>query len=234
MSAYAAALLVAVLATLVMEHAGFPNHMHSSRFYMATGAVFPIMLVATARASPLKWGATTTAAFYMANVLAMLWILELFPAQSKLAPVFNPATHMVPPPFPLLLVVPALVIDVMVRRLGRGRDWLLAGVAGLVFVVVMLGVHWFWAEFMLSPAARNGVFGADRWDYSARLGPWRYQYWNLDGGGSGTFKWGRAGNVVDAFNAALFARGLGIAALIAMVSSRLGLWLGTWMSELKR
>ena len=87
---------------------------------------------------------------------------------------------------------------------------------------------------MLSPAARSGLFGADRWDYSVRLGPWRYQYWNLDGGASGTFKWGRAGNVVDAFSPLLFARGLGIAALIAMVSSRLGLWLGTWMSELKR
>ncbi len=234
LSAYAAGLLVAVLATLVMEHAAFPNHMHSARFYMATAAVFPLMLVASARASPLRWGATLTAAFYMSIVLAMLWILELFPAQSKLAPVFNPATHMVPPPFPLLLVVPAVLIDVLQRRVGNRHDWLLAAVTGLAFVAVMLAVHWFWAEFMLSPAARNGVFGADRWDYSVRLGPWQYQYWNLDGGASGTFKWGRAGNVVGAFSPALFARGLGIAVLIAMVSSRLGLWLGTWMSELKR
>lgn len=232
--AYAAGLLVVVLATLVMEHAGFPNHMHSARFYMVTAAVFPFMLVASARASSLKWGATTTAAFYMAIVLAMLWILELFPAQSRLAPVFNPATHMVPPPFPLLLIIPGVLIDLLLRRVGTGRDWRLAVAIGLGFVAVMLVVHWFWAEFMLSPAARNGVFGADRWDYSARLGPWRYQYWNLDGGASGTFKWGRAGNVVDAFSPVLFARRLGIAALIATLSSRLGLWWGTWLSELKR
>ncbi len=227
---------VCIWSTFVMlvSAPAFPNHMHSARFYMATAAVFPLMLVASARASPLRWGATLTAAFYMSIVLAMLWILELFPAQSKLAPVFNPATHMVPPPFPLLLVVPAVLIDVLQRRVGNRHDWLLAAVTGLAFVAVMLAVHWFWAEFMLSPAARNGVFGADRWDYSVRLGPWQYQYWNLDGGASGTFKWGRAGNVVGAFSPALFARGLGIAVLIAMVSSRLGLWLGTWMSELKR
>ena len=234
LGAYAAGLLVVVLATLVMEHAGFPNHMHSSRFYMATGAILPFMVVAIARASTLKWGGTLTAAFYMGIVLTMLWLLELFPAQSRLAPVFNPASHMVPPPFPLLLIVPALLIDLLLRSMGRGRDWLTAALVGLTFVAVMLVVHWFWAEFMLSPAARNAVFGADRWDYSARLGAWRYQYWNLDGSASGTFKWGRAGDVVGAFSPVLFVRGLGIAALVAMVSSRLGLWLGTWLSDLKR
>jgi hypothetical protein len=232
--AYAAGLLLVVLATLVMEHAGFPNHMHSSRFYVATSAVVPIFLVAIARASTLRWGATAAAAVYMGVVLAMLWILPLFPAQSKLAPVYNPATHMVPPPFPLLLVAPALLIDVLVRRIGRERDWLLGALVGLTFVAVMLAVHWFWAEFLFSPAARNAVFGADQWDYSVRLGAWRYQYWNLDGGTTGTFKWGRAGNVVATFAPAAFARGLGIATLVAMVSSRLGLWWGTWMTGMKR
>ncbi|MBF8305708.1 MAG: hypothetical protein HW398_896 [Acidobacteria bacterium] len=231
---YGAGLIVVVVATLVMEHAGFPNHMHSSRFYLVTGAVAPVFLVAIARSSALRWGATATAMFYMVIVLAMLWILPLFPAQSKLAPVYNPATHMVPPPFPLLLIAPALLIDVVLRRFGREHDWLLALLSGLVFVAVMLVVHWFWAEFLLSPGARNGAFGADQWDYSARLGAWRYQYWNLDGGAAGTFKWGRAGDVTDTFKPVLFARGLGVATLVAVVSSRLGLWWGNWLTTVKR
>jgi len=217
-----------------MEHAGFPNHMHSSRFYKVSGAVFPFVLVAIARAAKLRWGATATALVYMAIVAAMVWILPLFPAQSKLAPVYNPATHMIPPPFPLLLVAPALVIDALTRRVGRGRDWRLACLLGVTFVVVMLVVHWFWAEFMLSPAARNPVFGADQWDYSARLGAWRYQYWNLDGGAAGTFKWGRAGDVTDTLRWALLIRGLGVATVVAIVSSRLGLWWGNWMCTVKR
>jgi hypothetical protein len=234
LSAYGAGLIVVVVATLVMEHAGFPNHMHSSRFYKVSGAAFPIFLVAIGRASTLRWGASATALAYMGIVLAMLWILPLFPAESKLAPVYNPATHMVPPPFPLLLIAPALVIDVVHRRSGRRRDWLLAAVLGLAFVAVMLVVHWFWAEFLLSPGARNPVFGADQWDYSSRLGAWRYQYWNLDGGAAGTFKWGRTGDVADTFNPALFARGVGIATVVAIASSRLGLWWGDWMTTVKR
>jgi len=232
--AFAAGLITTVIATLVIEHAGFPNHMHSSRFYKVSGAVFPFVLVAIARAAKLRWGATATALVYMAIVAAMVWILPLFPAQSKLAPVYNPATHMIPPPFPLLLVAPALVIDALTRRVGRGRDWRLACLLGVTFVVVMLVVHWFWAEFMLSPAARNPVFGADQWDYSARLGAWRYQYWNLDGGAAGTFKWGRAGDVTDTLRWALLIRGLGVATVVAIVSSRLGLWWGNWMCTVKR
>jgi hypothetical protein len=231
---YGAGLLVVIVATLVMEHAAFPNHMHSSRFYVVTGAVLPLFLVAVARASTLKWGATATAAVYMAVVLAMLWILPLFPAQPKLAPVYNPVTHMVPPPFPLLLVAPALAVDALLRRVGRGHDWLLAGALGIAFVAVMLAVHWIWAEFLLSPVARNRVFGADQWEYTVSLGNWQYQFWNLDGGGPGTFKWGRAGDVVGAFQPGLFARGLGIAAVAATVSARLGLWWGTWMSLVRR
>jgi len=81
---------------------------------------------------------------------------------------------------------------------------------------VMIAVHWYWAEFLLSPYARNFVFGVDKWDYSTRLGPWRYQYWNLDRGGF------------------LLLRGLVVAAVYATVSARLGLWWGAGMSRIKR
>ena len=67
----------------------------------------PLILVATSRPSRLRWPATTTATIYMGIVLALMWTLQLFPATARLAPIYNPVTHMVPPPFPLLLIVPA-------------------------------------------------------------------------------------------------------------------------------
>ena len=178
--------------------------------------VIPIFLVAFARALRLKWPATTVALLYMAIILVTMWVTQLFPAQPMLAPIYNPVTHMVPTPFPLLLVFPALAIDLLVQRFGEDRDWTLSIAIGVAFVAVMLAVHWYWAEFLLSPAARNFVFGADKWDYSSRLGEWRYEYWNLDASLPRLFQ------------------GLALAVVYASVSARIGLWWGKGMSRIRR
>lgn len=220
--AYAAGIVVALAAILIQEEAAVGNTMHGSDFYRLTAMVLPIFLVAFARASRLKWPATTIAILYMGIVLLNMWIIQLFPAQPRLAPIYNPVTHMVPTPFPLLLVFPAIAIDLLIQRFGNKRDWTLSIALGVAFVLVMLAVHWFWGEFLISPAARNWIFGADQWDYNSRLGPWRYQFWNLDRDASGNF------------SAILFARGIGIAIVYAIVASRVGLWWGKGMALIKR
>jgi hypothetical protein len=220
--AYAAGIVVSLAAILIEEEAAYGNAMHGSSFYTFTAVVFPIFLVAFARASRLKWPAMITALLYMGIVLVNMWIIQLFPAQPRLAPIYNPVTHMVPSPFPLLLVFPAIAIDLLIQRFGKDRDWTLSIALGVAFVVVMLAVHWFWGDFLVSPAARNWVFGADQWDYSSRLGSWRYEFWNLD----------RDAN--RDFSAMLFARGLGIAIIYAIISSRVGLWWGKGMARIKR
>jgi hypothetical protein len=219
--ATAAAVLVTMGGTAIMEYAGFPNDSHNALFYQVTAGVFPILLLGTARAGRLRWPATTTALLYTGIVLVMSWILQLFPATAKLAPIYNPVTHMVPPPFPLLLVIPAAGLDLLLRWWGPGRDWRLALMARPLFVVLML-VHWWWAEFLISPHARNWFFGADQWDYSLRLGDWRYKYWNLDKDAAGVW------------SPRLFFKGLLIATGIAFASSRLGLWWGNWMQRVRR
>src|SRR2546422_3496941 len=40
-----------------------------------------------------SWAATAAAAAYLAISLVMIWVLQLFPATPKLAPVFNPVTQ---------------------------------------------------------------------------------------------------------------------------------------------
>jgi hypothetical protein len=219
--AMAAGILLAMHATVIMEYASFGNHMHGSTFYRVTALGIPAILVATARASRMRWPATTIAAIYMAIVLMLVWTLQLFPAEAKLAPIYNAVTRMVPPPFPLLVIAPAIIIDLLMRRV-RGHDWRLALAIGVSFVLVMLAVHWFFGEFLLSPYARNFVFAADQWDYTERLGDWRYQFWNLDRDARG------------AWSPGLFARGLGISVLTAIVSARVGLWWGSGMARVQR
>ena len=222
MYAYAAGILITMIATVIQEDASVGNQMHASKFYIITGWVIPLFLIGLARGSRLRWPATTITAIYSGITLVMSWILQLFEATPMLAPIYNPVTHMVPPAFPLLIVIPAVAVDLLMRRFGRRNDWKLAALLGLTWVAIMVTVHWFWAEFLLSPAARNYFFGADQWSYTNRLGPWRYEYWNLDRDSAG--KW----------SALAFARGIGIAVVVSMIAARLSLWWGNGLSRVKR
>lgn len=222
MYAYAAGILITMIATVIQEDASVGNHMHGSKFYIITGWVIPLFLIGLSRASRLKWPATTITAIYMVITLAMSWILQAFPATPKLAPIFNPVTHMIPPSFPLLIIVPAFAVDVLMKRSGIRNDWKLAAAIGVTWVALMLLVHWFWAEFLLSPAARNYFIGADQWSYTDTLGDWRYRYWTLDVDSAG--KW----------SASLFLKRLAIAVAVAMIASRISLFFGNGMTRVKR
>jgi hypothetical protein len=158
----------------------------------------------------------------MGIICLTIWTLQLFPAHAKLAPIYNVVTHMVPPDFPLLLVLPAFAIDLLVQRAGRGHEWVLAAGLGVSFLAVLFVVQWFFGEFLLSPAARNFFFAADQWPYMAQLGPWRYRFWGVPRDGAGN---------VDVF---VMTRGLSVAALISVASARVGLWWGSGMSRVMR
>ncbi len=222
MYVYAGGVLVVMAAIVATEFIARPNLMHGASFYQITAVIFPLLLLAVARASRLRWPVTMTALVYMGILAVMIWILQLFPATPRLAPIHNPVTRMVPLAFPLLLVIPAFALDLLRHRLGNRRDWVLATAAGVSFVAIMLAVHWFWAEFMLSPAARNFVFAADQWPYMSPLGPWRYEFWTLNT------------NAAGQWSPLLFTQGLGIALIAAILSSRLGLAWGNGMRRVRR
>ena len=215
LAAYTIAILLQNVSTIGIEQIGFANLAHNALYYQVAAGGVPLLLVAGGRGIRLRWPATTAAACYMAFSLVMIWILQLAPATPKLAPVFNPVTHLIPPPFPLVLIVPALTIDLAMQRVGRNHDWLLSLLLGVAFLGSFAVVQWFFAEFLLGPDARNYFFGMDQWDYSSRLGPWRYSFWRA-----------QTNPVTPA--------ALAIAALIAVASARIGLWWGNWMARLRR
>jgi uncharacterized membrane protein len=156
----------------------------------------------------------------MVVACAMSWILPLFAAQPKLAPIFNPVTHMVPPPFPLLLIFPALAVDLVLYGKPEARGWKRVGVAlliGAVFLAVLMAVQWFFSKFLLSPAADNWFFvggGTRVWDFGARLGDWTTRFWH----GENPFA----------------VKNLTICVLLAAGTSWLGLLLGGWMRRVQR
>lgn len=205
---YAAGAVLSMLTILLTEYS-YPNAQHSAFFYKVSCGVYPVLLVAAARASRLRWAATLTAAFYMLITLAMVWILPLFPAQPMLGPIDNPVDHMVPPTFPLLLIVPAFAIDCILQRKKGG--WLLAP----AFLVLFFAAQWLFSDFLLSPASRNWFFAGDmQWSYGDEPGAYRYEFWNEE----------------DAVTPA----GIGVALALAVVSIQVGLWWGSWMSRVRR
>jgi hypothetical protein len=216
---FACGTLLTKMTVFVTEYS-YPNQQHDGSFYRAACLNFPLWLIVAARASGLRWAATGTAGVYTFIQLILVWILPFFPAHPKLAPIYNPVDHMVPPPFPLLLILPALAIDLLMQRGGRSRgfwaDTRLALIIGVGFFLVLLAVQWPFSEFLLSPASRNAVFaGNAMWGYNANLGPWCTQFWDLK---------------EDPFT----LKTVCVSIFYACLMTRIGLAFGNWLSTIKR
>lgn len=220
---YGGAVLLAMVAVFLVEES-WPNQQRNRAFYLVSGATYPVYLLGIARASRFRWGATLMAAGYMLINLAMLWALPLFPGQPKLGPIYNPVDHFVPLAFPLLLVVPALGLDLLRGWIGHGRgwrrDWLLAIAGGVVFTGLFLATQWHFAEFLIGPGGQNWFFGADRhWSYGERMGEWRHQFWSVTS---------------PDWNKPVTPKSLLYATLLAIAACRVGLWLGNGMARVRR
>lgn len=139
---------------------------HNARFYLVVLIGTPAILAALSIASERRWASTIITSVYSAFAVAFLWLLPLFPAQPKLGPVYREVTHFIPWEFPLLLIVPAIVLDVILQRTGGWRPLVRAVTGGLAFFAVFVAVQWPFASFMLTPAARNWFFGGGYLDFA--------------------------------------------------------------------
>ncbi len=139
---------------------------HNARFYLVVLIGTPAILAALSIASERRWASTIITSVYSAFAVAFLWLLPLFPAQPKLGPVYREVTHFIPWEFPLLLIVPAIVLDVILQRTGGWRPLVRAVTGGLAFFAVFVAVQWPFANFMLTPAARNWFFGGGHVDFA--------------------------------------------------------------------
>jgi hypothetical protein len=193
---------------------------HSPAFYRVSAVVFPFALAALARAVRLRWPATAAAAAYMAVMLALMWILQLFPATPKLGPIYQHITHMVTLAFPLWLVAPAIVIDVVYRRFaGQVGTLPMAAMLGAAFLVAFIAVQWPFATFLVeNPASRNGLFNADN-----------YVYWAGPTYVASTHRFPFVPTELGAI-----VRGYAPAYVYAAIAAAVGLVWGRWMTKVQR
>jgi len=162
---YAGAMFVLGMGIFILTYS-FPNGMHSAMFYRVACTALPFPLVGLGHASHQRWASTKVAAIFMAFWIATIWILPLFPAEPKLGPVYYNVTHLVPAPFPILLIVPAFLLDLLREKLAGRPRWLQAAAAGSLFLLSLLAIEWPFANFLLSPAARNWFFGSHYFGYA--------------------------------------------------------------------
>jgi hypothetical protein len=142
--------------------------LHSGISYLVISIGLLFILEALARVSGYRWARTAITGTYTAFCLLMLWILPLFPAGPKLGPVYQNITHMVPLPFPILLVIPALILDLILPRLKNTGRLAQSLIGGAGFLAVLIAVEWPFAAFLLSPAANNWFFAPNNYPYFAR------------------------------------------------------------------
>jgi hypothetical protein len=192
--------------------------MHGARFYLVVMMTAPIWMAAVSRASRHPWAATLTTGIYTSMHLGFCWLLPLMPAEPKLGPVYHQITHLVPPDFPLLLIVPAVVFDLLRRGTASWNRWTQGVVLGAAFLASFFAVQWPFADFLMSPASRNWVFVTENYAYFIPL----------------TSAWVRNVYVATEATVTAFWVKMTIALAVAVLTTRIGLSWGEWMSRLRR
>jgi len=206
------------IAIAVFQECTFTDYMHSALFYLVLSLFTPMFLVAVAQVSEFRWASTAIAGIFSTLNLMFLWLLPLFPAEPKLGPVYHHVTSFIPPPFPLLIVVPALALDLLRPRLRSWNRWRRSAAFGAVFLGTFVAVQWPFANFLQSPAARNWVFGTSYFPFFVPLDDnWvRYVFTAVEG------------------SASEFWFKMALTLAIAIISARAGLSLGGWMRRVRR
>jgi hypothetical protein len=214
--ALSAGFVLGMTYTMASEYLG-RHEMHSVLFYQISSFLFPLLLSAYSISSISRWGATQACAVYSLFMMAMGWILPLFPAVPRLGPVLNPVTTFQPFDFPLLVIVPAIGIDLITQRYPTINRWLLALLSGACFLILFIAAQWPFANVLMASKG-HWFFGTSKWYFGADPN-WEYRYafppWNLDS----TKEW---------------ATGIPIALAIATIAARIGISWGHWLKRIVR
>jgi hypothetical protein len=214
--ALSAGFVLCMIYTMASEYLG-RFEMHGVLFYQVASLLFPLLLVSFSVSSRSRWGATLASLVYSVFMMLMVWILPLFPAVPRLGPVLNPITTFQPFDFPLLILVPSIAIDLVTHRFQRQHKWLKALVYSCCFLIPFIAVQW---PFAIALMASKGhwFFGTSKW-YFGSDPAWEYRYsfgpWMVSSGME-------------------LVKGLPIALIIGVLTSRAGLAWGNWMKSIMR
>lgn len=202
----------------IMQEDTFRMFMHGAKFYLVVMLVTLIWYAAASRVSENRWAATIVAGLYTAMHLFFMWVLQLVPAEPKLGPVYQKITHLVPPDFPLLIIVPAIVFDLVRRHLSGSNRLKQAAILGAASLASFFAAQWPFANFLMSPASRNWFFATNNFPYFVPP----QSHW-------GSYAW-----LPTESSPAQFAFRMFLALLAAILMTAVGLSWGDWMRRLRR
>ena len=114
-------------------------------------------------------------------------------------------------------IVPAFAVDLVLNRFSKRGAWFQALVASTAFLAVLIAVQWPVGSFLVSPLARNGIFGMTNFPYQEPISMHALAYrFRLDPSRS------------------VFYLGMGVAWFATFLSTRVGLAFGNWMLRIRR
>ena len=192
--------------------------MHGAQFYLVIMCTMPIWFAAVSRASQSPWAATIMTGVYTGMHLSFMWALQLVPAEPKLGPVYQRITHLIPPDFPILMIVPAIVFDLLRRYMANRKRWTQAAILGATCLGSFFAVQWPFANFLMSSASRNWFFATNQLPYFLpSWTPWAQNLW-----------------VPTEATSAQFAVRMVLALFAAILTIGIGLAWGDWMRRIRR
>lgn len=120
--------------------------------------------------------------------------------------------------FPLLIIFSAIAMDLLRRRTASWNAWSESAVDGTAFLLILLAVQWPFADFLVSPASANWVFGTKYLAYFASPNGFdaRHIFFPIDQ------------------SAVQFWSVLAEAFVLAILSTRLGIAWGDWVHKIRR
>ena len=202
----------------IMQEDTFRMFMHGAKFYLVVMCVAPIWFAAVSVASDNRWAATIMTGLYTAMHLIFMWTLQLIPAEPKLGPVYQKITHLVPPDFPLLIIIPAVVFDLLRRFVANWNRFSQAVVLGAACLASFFAAQWPFANFLMSPLSRNWFFATNNAPYF--MPPQSH--------------WVRHEWLPTEFSTSQFALTMAFALVATILTIALGFSWGNWMRHLRR
>ena len=109
-------------------------------------------------------------------------------------------------------------MDYLLKRFSHKGKFLQALIAGTGFLLIMVAVQWPFSEFLISPAARNWIFGTNYFAFRERPSDYA-RAWEFA--------------VVETSRVQLLA-GMFVAWLVTVFSTRIGLLWGEWIRTIQR
>jgi hypothetical protein len=129
-------------------------------FVTTSATAFPICLVLIHVYLRSRWAATISSGLYMVAIIVLMQLFQFFPAHPQFGPVYHQLSTFLPPLFPLVLVVPAAVLDTILFRWRGKKSFGFCLLLSVAFVFFFNVTNWLVAAFLRTPRAANRFFAA--------------------------------------------------------------------------